>query len=187
MTALKRFSKIPTIYSWAKRYAQNELSKQKQRTNVGILGNPTKELLLDPKFSDQFLVDSIEIGEHFAQTALEAEYLVLLVCSIPSKEWRAYIGRSQYPKFASKPINTEHQVVSFYKDLDLTFWGSFETNMTYCIQLIKYKGSHSPTTYRSILELQSRSEQIENYVDRVDKDNQLLLTIYFEFKRNAKV
>ena len=159
-------------YSCAKRYAQNKLGKQKLRTKVGILGKPQKELLLDPKFKDKFLCDSVAIGERFAQTALEAELLVMLVCEVPSKEWRSYIGRSQYPKIVTKPINTKNNIISFYKDIDLTFWGTFKTNFTHCIQLITKFGLHSPKTYKSILELQSRSEEIDNHQERIEKDSE---------------
>ena len=167
-------------YNCAKRYALNKLNKQKTRTKVGILGKPQKELLLDPKCADQFLLDSIAIGEQFAQTALEAEYLVLLVCDIPSKEWRVYIGRSQYPKNLAKPINTENKFVSFYKDLDLTFWGSFKTKISHCVFLIKQYGLHSPKVYKSILELQSRSEEVGNQAERIEKDSQFD-SIFSEF------
>ena len=177
---LNDFQKIQK-YSCAKRYATNKLNKQKQRTSVAILGKPTKELLLDPKFSEQFLFDSVAVGERFAQTALEAEYLVLLVCQLPSKEWKAYIGRSQYPKFAIKPVNKENKVISFYKDEDLTYWGSFKSFTTFTIQQIKYKGLHSTAAYGAILELQSRSEEADKYAERVGKDSQSLPIIFKEF------
>ena len=83
-------------------------------------------------------------------------------------------GEISIPQICIKPMNAENEVVSFYKDSNLTLLGSFKTNMAHCISLIKYYGLHSPKTYTSIAELQSRSEEIEGHVERVKKDSQFL-------------
>ena len=78
--------------------------QQKHKTGVAILGKPQKALSLDPKFQDDVLKCQLEQGEILAKAALASEILVLKVANIPSDEHKFYTGRSQYPKFAVKPV-----------------------------------------------------------------------------------
>ena len=87
------------------RYVQNialhVLTKRKHITGIGILRNPIDSLMQDPKFQ-AMQKDSISMGESLAFSALTAEYLVLYVAEIDRKEWRRYVGRSQFPRFLRK-------------------------------------------------------------------------------------
>ena len=49
-----------------------------------------------------------------------------------------------------------------------------------CVYLIKQYGLHSPKVYKSILELQSRSEEVGNQAERIEKDSQFD-SIFSEF------
>ena len=111
--------------------ASFKLSKQKHKTGVAILGKPHKVLSLDPKFQDELLKCQIEQGETLAKAALATEVLVLRVANIPSEEHKFYTGRSQYPKFAVKPLIQDNN----YKEYcpHLSYWSKMKQLATHLV------------------------------------------------------
>jgi len=84
--------------------AMQILFKQQQKTGIAILGRPQAVLMNDIKFQGELQKSQIKEGEKLALSALSSELLVLSVAETPIDERKLYTGRSQYPKFAKKPI-----------------------------------------------------------------------------------
>ena len=83
------------------------------------MGVPPGALTQDTKCSSQYLHDSIRVGEQLAQASLSVEYHILDLANISKSTHGKYIGRSQFPRFITKPISSKSRALYLYKDPEL--------------------------------------------------------------------
>ena len=67
-----------------------------------------------------FLHYSISAGEKLAQASLSAEHLVLRLAKVEQR--RKYLGRSQYPKFVSRPVVGARTTENKYVCEHVQYW-----------------------------------------------------------------
>ena len=116
-----KLSQVELDDSWsgAQLKATQTLNKAKDRTGYAILGKPSTALIQDTKYNQSYLKDSISTGEQLAHAALATEYHVLNIAKVPETDYHKYIGRSQFPRFITKPIISKSRLHYLYKDPQL--------------------------------------------------------------------
>ena len=112
-------SELDNSWSGAQLKATQTLNRAKDRTGYAILGKPSNALIQDTKYNQSYLQDSISTGEQLAQASLATEYHVLDIANIPETDYHKYVGRSQFPRFITKPIVSKSRLHYLYKDPQL--------------------------------------------------------------------
>ena len=109
-----------TKYPHAMYRSALNFASAKAETGFAILGKLYSSLFHDPKF--QKLCLNISNGQGLALVALTA---ALYLCDAAGLDPAHYIGRSQFPKYESKPIMRANPSSVVYHSPAINYWASF--------------------------------------------------------------
>ena len=158
-----------TELAQAQNAATQMLDAQKSKTGVGILGQPLDTLANDPKFQGAIAVDSIKAGEIMAHAALSCELLVCNVSDIPHTQRYKYIGRSQYPKFKSKPLISKSNT-NRYACPHVMYWGALKNNTRALSLSLPLQSTIPAATKTLFTEVEEQLAEIEEHLVGVSEE-----------------